>query len=185
MKTLISILTKKFHAAIEAAYPQLKEQNIPLEVVQSTNDKFGHYQCNSAMKLTKLVGLKPREIAERLIANLECKDDCGSLLVQELAIAGPGFINITIDPQFLSKYIDQILKLPHLGIDAPEHSQRIIIDFSSPNTAKEMHVGHLRSTIIGDCLSRLFEFLGHDVLRLNHIGDWGTAFGIEDLPDGW
>jgi len=94
------------------------------------------------------------------------------------AIAGPGFINITLNTAYLSHYVDNILKTPHLGINLPEKPQRIIIDFSSPNTAKEMHVGHLRSTIIGDCLSRLFEFLGYDVLRLNHIGDWGTAFGM-------
>lgn len=177
MKTLITILRNKFHTAIETAYPQLKGQELPLEVVQSTQDKFGHYQCNSAMKLTKLLGVKPREIAEKLIAHLE-KDYHGERMVQDLAIAGPGFINITLDPKFLSRYVNDLLKLPHLGIDPPDHPQRVIIDFSSPNTAKEMHVGHLRSTIIGDCLSRLFEFLGYDVLRLNHIGDWGTAFGM-------
>ena len=178
MKTLISTLRNKFHSAIETAYPKLKGQDVPLEVVQSTNDKFGHYQCNSAMKLTKLIGFKPREIAEALISNVDRHDEHGVPMILDLAIAGPGFINITLAPQFISGYIDNILKTPHLGIDYPEHPQRIIIDFSSPNTAKEMHVGHLRSTIIGDCLSRLFEFLGDDVLRLNHIGDWGTAFGM-------
>lgn len=178
MKTLVSLLRNKFLLAIETAYPQLKGQDLPLEVVQSTNDKFGHYQCNSAMKLAKLVGLKPRDIAEGLIAQLDRKDEQGAVIVRNLEIAGPGFINITLDPQFISGRVVNMLKLPRLGIDIPEHPQRIIIDFSSPNTAKEMHVGHLRSTIIGDCLSRLFEFLGDDVLRLNHIGDWGTAFGM-------
>lgn len=99
-------------------------------------------------------------------------------MILNLEIAGPGFINITLDPKFISKETDILLRYSHLGIDPPENRQRIIIDFSSPNVAKEMHVGHLRSTIIGDCLARLFEFLGHDVLRLNHIGDWGTAFGM-------
>lgn len=178
MQTLNSILRKKFLTAIEAAYPQLEGQDIPLEVVQSTQDKFGHYQCNSAMKLTKQLGIKPRDIAEAIIGHLNRNDAWGKLMVHDLAIAGPGFINITLDPLFLSNFVDVMLKQQHLGIDYPDYPQRIIIDFSSPNTAKEMHVGHLRSTIIGDCLARLFEFLGHDVLRLNHIGDWGTAFGM-------
>jgi arginyl-tRNA synthetase len=178
MKTLISILQNKFQQAIETAYPSLKKEDIPLEVVQSTQDKFGHYQCNSAMKLAKQLGTKPREIADNLITHLDRNDENGHPMIQDLSVAGPGFINITFDPDFLSKYVNNILTTPHLGIDLPQHIQRIIIDFSSPNTAKEMHVGHLRSTIIGDCLARLFEFLGHDVLRLNHIGDWGTAFGM-------
>lgn len=177
MKTLISILRKQFQTAIETAHPQLKGQNLPLEVVQSTQDKFGHYQCNSAMKLTKQLGIKPREIAEQISAHLEHNYN-QEKLVKEISIAGPGFINITLDPHFLSSYVDTMLKDTRLGIDPLEHPQRVIIDFSSPNTAKEMHVGHLRSTIIGDCLSKLFEFLGYDVLRLNHIGDWGTAFGM-------
>lgn len=178
MKTLIDILRKKFHTAIETTYPQLKGQDLPLEVVQSTQDKFGHYQCNSAMKLTKLLGLKPRDIAEGLIGQLDRNGSNSMPMIQDLSIAGPGFINITLNSDFLSRYVDDMLKTPHLGIDPPDQIQRIIIDFSSPNTAKEMHVGHLRSTIIGDCLARLFEFLGYDVLRLNHIGDWGTAFGM-------
>ncbi len=160
------------------AFPQLSEAQIPLEIAQSTQDKFGHYQCNSAMKLAKLLNQNPREIADALISLTDKNDSLGNPLILDLKVAGPGFINITLCPSFLSKYVDQMLSLPHLGIDLPSRPQRIVIDFSSPNTAKEMHVGHLRSTIIGDCLARLFEFLGHDVLRLNHIGDWGTAFGM-------
>jgi len=177
MKTLLDILRKKFQSAILSAYPQLAHQELPLEVVQSTQTQFGHYQCNSAMKLAKLLGLKPRTIAESLVANFDSLLD-EKPMVQTLSIAGPGFINVTLTSQFLSNYVDNMLKMPHFGLDMPSHPQRIIIDFSSPNTAKEMHVGHLRSTIIGDCLARLFEFLGNDVLRLNHVGDWGTAFGM-------
>lgn len=177
MKTLISILRDEFRTAIETAFPQLKGETLPLEVVQSTQDKFGHYQCNSAMKLTKLLGMKPREIAEKISAHLK-RTHNQEVMIQQVDIAGPGFINLTFDAHFLSHYVDTMLKSSHLGIDSLDHPQRIIIDFSSPNTAKEMHVGHLRSTIIGDCLSRLFEFLGYDVLRLNHVGDWGTAFGM-------
>lgn len=178
MKTIIEILQKKFADAIAKAYPALQNQNTLVEVVQSTQDKFGHYQCNSAMKLAKLVGAKPRDVAQTLVDGLEKNDAQGKPMVSHLEIAGPGFINITLDASYLSNLVTDMAKGSHLGIDLPEHCQRIIIDFSSPNTAKEMHVGHLRSTIIGDCLARLFEFLGHDVVRLNHIGDWGTAFGM-------
>lgn len=174
MKNMISILTEKFRLAIEQAFPELKGQDIPNEVTPSTNEKFGHYQCNSALKLTKLVKKNPRQVAEAIVSHLDRSDG----FIEKLEIAGPGFINVTLNSAYLSKDVDTLLKDPRLGIDRPKHPQRIIVDFSSPNVAKEMHVGHLRSTIIGDCLSRLFEFLGYDVLRLNHLGDWGTSFGM-------
>lgn len=187
MKSLTSILHAKFHQAAEKAYPELLTQNIdiPTEVTQSTQEKFGHYQYNSAMKLTKWLKQPPRKIAEQIVAALDQQDQ----MIAQLEIAGPGFINITLNPLFLSQEVDILLRYSHLGIDPPEKPQRIIIDFSSPNVAKEMHVGHLRSTIIGDCLARTFEFLGHDVVRHNHIGDWGTAFGMliaymkEEVPN--
>jgi len=178
MQTIVNTLKDQFIKAISIAYPQLIPFEIAPDVEQSTQDKFGHYQCNAAMKLAKLVGEKPRDIAEKIVANLNRKTSEGTTLITDLSIAGPGFINITIDSSFLSHYVDKMLADPLLGIDILKTPQRLIIDFSSPNTAKEMHVGHLRSTIIGDCLARLFEFLGYDVLRLNHIGDWGTAFGM-------
>lgn len=176
MKSLLNSLKIKFHQATEKTFPQLLEENqiIPTEVTASTQEKFGHYQYNSAMKLTKILKLPPQEIARRIIEQLDRTDG----MISHLEIAGPGFINITLDPKFLSKEVDILLRYSHMGIDPPEKRSRLIIDFSSPNVAKEMHVGHLRSTIIGDCLARLFEFLGYDVLRLNHIGDWGTAFGM-------
>lgn len=176
MKSLLNSLKIKFHQATEKAFPQLLEESqpIPTEVTASTQEKFGHYQCNSAMKLTKVLRLPPQEIARKIIEQIDRTEG----MISHLEIAGPGFINITLDPKFLSKEVDILLRYSHLGIDPPEKRAKIIIDFSSPNVAKEMHVGHLRSTIIGDCLARLFEFLGYDVLRLNHIGDWGTAFGM-------
>lgn len=175
MKTILSILSRQFLNSLFISFPELKsEETLPNEVTISTNEKFGHYQYNSAMKLTKTLKLNPREIAEKIVAHLDRSEG----IIEKLEIAGPGFINITLSPQYLSKGVDLLLRDEHLGIDLPSHSQRIIVDFSSPNVAKEMHVGHLRSTIIGDCLSRLFEFLGYDVLRLNHLGDWGTAFGM-------
>lgn len=178
MKTLISSLCDIFQQAILQAYPQLQGQSLPLEVSQSTNDKFGHYQCNSAMKLAKALQLKPRDIAEAIIRHVDRSDKNNLLMIADLTIAGPGFINVTLDPHFLSQYVQTMLVSPNLGFCKLAIPQRLIIDFSAPNTAKEMHVGHLRSSIIGDCLARLFEFLGYDVLRLNHIGDWGTAFGM-------
>ena len=178
MQTIIHTLLTKFKHAIAAAYPEIPSDEIPLEVVQSTQAKFGHYQCNSSMKLTKVLNKNPREIAENILKHIDLNDSHGKPLIKEFSIAGPGFINVTIDTHFLSHYVNQMLSDKQLGVEGSSQPQRIIIDFSSPNTAKEMHVGHLRSTIIGDCLARLFEFLGDDVLRLNHIGDWGTAFGM-------
>lgn len=173
MTTLIKQLVEAFRSAALAAFPQL-DPATPIEITQSTQDKFGHYQCNSAMKLAKLVSGHPRQIAEQLIAHL----DRSHPPISHVEIAGPGFINITVDPAFIGEKVNALLRDPHLGVDIPKRKQRIIAEFSSPNVAKEMHVGHLRSTIIGDSIARLFEFLGHDVLRLNHIGDWGTAFGM-------
>lgn len=173
MNTIHSQLTELFKKGVEAAYPELAGQEIPLEVTQSTQEKFGDYQFNSAMKLSKLVKQSPRQVAEALVKHINHPS-----FISKVEIAGPGFINITISPAYLAQNLNQIVRDPHLGITPPKKPHKIIVEFSSPNTAKEMHVGHLRSTIIGDCLARLFEFLGEDVLRLNHIGDWGTAFGM-------
>jgi arginyl-tRNA synthetase len=173
-KNILSTLLDQFQDSILKAFPELEGQEIQNEVTPSTNEKFGHYQCNSAMKLSKTLKQNPRQIAEKITFHF----DRSSGLVSKLEVAGPGFINITLDSRFLSQRVDELLHDQHLGINPPTHHQRVIIDFSSPNVAKEMHVGHLRSTIIGDCLSRLFEFLGYDVLRINHLGDWGTAFGM-------
>lgn len=176
MLTPMQLLTEKFQHAIYEAFPQLSLQpQIAVDIVQSSQDRFGHYQCNSAMKLAKTLQLPPRQIAEGIVKRLHNE---GNTLIASLEIAGPGFINITLGTDYISHAAQAVLDEPHLGISPPGKKQRIIVELSSPNTAKEMHVGHLRSTIIGDCLARLFEFLGHDVLRLNHIGDWGTAFGM-------
>lgn len=171
MQTAINLLKGKFKEAAHAAFPQLGE--VQIEMTQSTQDKFGHYQCNTAMKLTKELGQNPRAIAEQLIASFK-RDS----VVSSLEVAGPGFINLSLDPDFISGCVTEIATDPHLGIEYPNPKERVIVEFSSPNTAKELHVGHLRSTIIGDSLARLFEFIGHDVLRLNHVGDWGTSFGM-------
>lgn len=149
------------------------QYGMPLSITQSTNEKFGHYQCNSAMKLSKELKQNPRQVAQGIVEKIGT-----SPLIEKLEIEGPGFINITLKADYLAARLKTMLTKPRLGMEKPSPTEKIIIDFSSPNTAKEMHVGHLRSTIIGDCIARIFEFLGYDVLRLNHIGDWGTAFGM-------
>ncbi len=168
--------------AVEEAFPNSSEP-LPIELTPATQEKFGHYQCNSAMKFSKIFHIPPRQVAEKIVSFL--RDG----MFEKVEIAGPGFINLTLSPSYLAKQIEAIVKDPRLGIPLPRHRERIIVEFSSPNVAKEMHVGHLRSTIIGDSLARVFEFLGHDVVRLNHIGDWGTAFGMliaymkEEVPE--
>lgn len=180
MKTIISLLVSKFAHATRAAWGEqlgtVDERLI--EVTQSTNEKFGHYQCNTAMKMSKQVGQNPRVVAQAIVDKLDRTAPDGGMLIVAVELAGPGFINVTLDTGYLARLINGIAADQRLGLEKPEKVQRIIVEFSSPNTAKEMHVGHLRSTIIGDSIARLFEFLGHDVLRLNHIGDWGTAFGM-------
>lgn len=142
-------------------------------VVPASNPKFGDFQCNLALSLAKKLKQKPRNIAEKLVENIDLSDIC-----EPLEIAGPGFINIRIKPTYIAEELNKIQKDERLGVEKNPHPQKVVVDFSSPNIAKEMHVGHLRSTIIGDCIARILEFRGHDVLRLNHVGDWGTQFGM-------
>lgn len=181
MQNILSVLQSKVQEALHDAFGAHLPLGTPLleaEVAQSTNTKFGHYQCNNALKLAKELDLLPREVATKIIQHLDREDSQGKKMLAAVEIAGPGFINLTLDPLFLADQIAQLLKDTHFGVPLPQKKQRIIVEFSSPNVAKELHVGHLRSTIIGDAIARLFEFLGHDVLRLNHIGDWGTQFGM-------
>ena len=180
MQALIDLLTDRFRAAAQAAFPELEADVIAaaMEVTPSTQPQFGQYQCNAAMRLAKPLRNKPRAIAEALADAVERNGTDGGTVIRDLEVAGPGFINIHLSPEFLGTRVQSLLTEPHLAVDIPSDPQRIVIDFSSPNIAKEMHVGHLRSTIIGDTLARLFEWLGHDVLRLNHVGDWGTQFGM-------
>jgi len=139
----------------------------------ASNPKFGDYQSNVALVLAKQLGQPPRAIAEQIIQHLALSDIC-----HPPAVAGPGFINLTLKASYLEEQLAVMHGDRRLGVPRAKASKRVVIDFSSPNIAKEMHVGHLRSTIIGDCLARILEFQEHDVLRLNHIGDWGTQFGM-------
>lgn len=171
MQTLLAFFQKHLSQAIHKAIGEVTDA----DVAPCLQEGFGHYQCNSALRLAKTLKQNPRAVAQTIIDSIDSttRQSCS-----QIDIAGPGFINLTLSPAFLSAQLQSQLLDPHLGASLPGEKQRIIVEFSSPNVAKELHVGHIRSTIIGDCIARLFEFLGQDVLRLNHIGDWGTQFGM-------
>ncbi|AKO30394.1 arginine--tRNA ligase [[Haemophilus] ducreyi] len=148
------------------------EANVEPLVRQSSKPEFGDYQANGAMAAAKKLAMNPREFAQKILDNLDVSD-----MVDKLEIAGPGFINIFLKPSWLAKQANFALQAVNFGIKTAQ-PQTILIDYSSPNVAKEMHVGHLRSTIIGDAVVRTLEFLGNNVIRANHVGDWGTQFGM-------
>jgi len=140
----------------------------------STDPRFGDYQANGVMALAKKLKTNPCKLAEDVVGNLDLSDIC-----EPPEVAGPGFINLRLKPDFLADRLLEINRhIVSLGIDKAAVPKTIVVDFSSPNIAKQMHVGHLRSTIIGDCICRVLEFLGHKVIRQNHVGDWGTQFGM-------
>ncbi|EAZ7306801.1 arginine--tRNA ligase [Salmonella enterica] len=142
------------------------------QVRQSAKVQFGDYQANGMMAVAKKLGMAPRQLAEQVLTHLDL-----SGIASKVEIAGPGFINIFLEPAFLAEQVQQALASDRLGVSQPTR-QTIVVDYSAPNVAKEMHVGHLRSTIIGDAAVRTLEFLGHHIIRANHVGDWGTQFGM-------
>jgi len=172
MTSTVELIKIKFNQALVAAFGEDFATIDPM-VVASTNPKFGDYQCNLAMSLTKPLKSNPRAIATQIIDNLIIDEIC-----ETPEIAGPGFINLRLKTDYLQVQLQKMLGNERLNIPKVNPNQKMIVDFSSPNIAKEMHVGHLRSTIIGDSIARVLEFQGHDVLRLNHVGDWGTQFGM-------
>jgi arginyl-tRNA synthetase len=174
MLTLAAQLDPLFRAAIKDAFNLDSDPQIGV----SQNLNFGDYQSNAAMGLAKSLSeregkkLNPRQIAEQIKSHLKLGE-----MASEVTIAGPGFINVRLAPNWLAKQLEAISTSDRVGVEAVAEPLRIVTDYSGPNIAKEMHVGHLRSTIIGDAISRVFEFQGHQVIRQNHIGDWGTQFG--------
>ena len=142
------------------------------QVRQSAKVQFGDYQANGVMAVAKKLGMAPRQLAEQVLSHLDLNG-----IANKVEIAGPGFINIFLDPAFLADNVNRALQSERVGVTKPQ-AQTIVVDYSAPNVAKEMHVGHLRSTIIGDASVRTLEFLGHKVIRANHVGDWGTQFGM-------
>ena len=163
------LLSDKIQQAMVAAGA---EQGVEAAVRQSGKPQFGDYQANGIMGAAKKLGLNPREFAQKVLDNLDLTG-----VAEKLEIAGPGFINIFLDKNWLATTANNALSAVNFGIKT-DKPQTIVIDYSSPNVAKEMHVGHLRSTIIGDAVVRTLEFLGNKVIRANHVGDWGTQFGM-------
>ncbi len=141
---------------------------------------FGDLQSNAALPLAKKLGRAPRDIAAEIVGHLDVGDIC-----EPPAVSGPGFINLTLRPQWIANEATALLADPRLGVPAAARPQTVVVDYSSPNIAKAMHVGHLRTTIVGDAIVRVLEFAGHHVIRDNHVGDWGTPFGmlLEHLVD--
>jgi arginyl-tRNA synthetase len=175
MQTIVLQLEQAFRSAIATA---LGMDADPL-IGPSQNERFGDYQSNAAMGLAKQVAEKtgqkanPRQIAEKIKARLALGE-----MVSDVSIAGPGFINVRLAPAWLATQLQQIGRDPQAAVQTAQQPQTVVIDYSGPNIAKEMHVGHLRSTIIGDALARVIQRQGHTILPQNHIGDWGTQFGM-------
>jgi len=171
MKPAIDILEERISAAMADV---TGSRDAPAIVRPATDPKFGDYQVNGVMALAKQLKTNPRKLAQQVVNNLDVGDIC-----EPPEVAGAGFINLHLKPDFVAEKLLEVWKDPaSLGIDKTSQPKTIVVDFSSPNIAKEMHVGHLRSTIIGDSICRMLEFLGHKVIRQNHIGDWGTQFGM-------
>ena len=164
-----SILSEKIKQAMIAAGADAQCEAL---VRQSGKVQFGDYQANGIMPAAKKLGLNPREFAQSVLDKAELQD-----IAEKTEIAGPGFINIFLKNTWLAENINRAVQDPKLGVHNRE-KQTVVVDYSSPNVAKEMHVGHLRSTIIGDAVVRTLEFLGNHVIRANHVGDWGTQFGM-------
>src|SRR5881628_1997272 len=168
MKTFQSLLAKKLSEALAKA-------GLPTagELTPATDRRFGDYQTNAALVLGKERGENPRALAEKIAAHFDVGDLC-----EPPAVAGAGFINFTLQAAAVAEQTMEVLRDDRLGVADAKSTRRIVIDFGSPNVAKPMHVGHIRSTVLGDALARIAQFLGHEVIRDNHIGDWGTQFGM-------
>jgi arginyl-tRNA synthetase len=173
METFQSLLAKKLSNGLTAV-------GLPHagELTPATDPRFGDYQTNAALVLGKQRSENPRELAEKIVGHLDVDDVC-----EPPAVAGPGFINFTLRPGAVAEKTASILGDERLGVAKTGSPRRIVIDFGSPNVAKPMHVGHIRSTVLGDALARIAKFLGHEMIRDNHIGDWGTQFGM--VIYGW
>ena len=172
MKTAITNIKAKLkEAALESFGDRLADLNPAVDA--ASNPTFGDFQSNMALTLSKELKMPPRAIAEKIIEKIDLDGLC-----EAPTVAGPGFINIRLKKEYLEKQLNAIKKDARLGVAAASKVKNVVVDMSSPNIAKEMHVGHLRSTIIGESIARTYEFLGHNVLKLNHVGDWGTQFGM-------
>ncbi|WUH97900.1 arginine--tRNA ligase [Spirillospora sp. NBC_00431] len=170
------VLAARVQAALSAAFGPSYAGADP--VIRPSS--FADLQANVALPLAKKLGRKPRDVAQEIVANLDTAD-----VVSDVRVSGPGFINLTLSDEWIAAEAQRALRDDRLGVPAAEKPQKVVVEYSSPNVAKEMHVGHLRTTIVGDAIARVLAFLGHEVIRDNHVGDWGTPFGmlIEHLLD--
>src|SRR6266511_879609 len=173
METFQSILAKKLSEALAKA--GLLNAG---ELTPATDPRFGDYQTNAALVLGKQRDENPRNVAEKILAQLDVGDLC-----EPPVVAGAGFINFTLRADAVAKKAGEVLRDERLGVGRAKSTRRIVIDFGSPNVAKPMHVGHIRSAVLGDALARISQFLVHEVIRDNHVGDWGTQFGM--VIYGW
>lgn len=172
-----ALLTSRLQAAFSAAGISLPKGFTP-SVVIASDTRYGDYQSNAAMILGKQLKTNPRALAEQIKAALQVDDLC-----EKTTVDGPGFLNFTLSAQALTQKLSTLVKDDHVGVPQVEKAKTIVIDFSAPNIAKPMHVGHIRSTFIGDSLARVARFIGHKVITDNHVGDWGTQFGM--IIHGW
>ncbi|QEY32829.1 arginine--tRNA ligase [Synechococcus sp. RSCCF101] len=183
MLSIAHALDQQLRAAMERAFPEAceaaRQAGAPLspQLAPASKPEFGDFQANGALPLARPLKRAPRQIATAIVEQLQA-DPAFQALCEPPEIAGPGFINLTLRSTTLAAEVARRLADPRLGVAPAEGAAPVVLDFSSPNIAKEMHVGHLRSTIIGDSLARVLEFRGHPVRRLNHVGDWGTQFGM-------
>ncbi len=166
-------LKLQINNVIKEAFMKAGIEDEPMSVSEATKPEFGDFQFNGAMALSKKLGKNPREIAAQIIENLDLTG-----VVSKAEIAGPGFINLWLNPFWLASQCEVARIDSRLGVEKRETPIKVVVDYSGPNMAKQMHVGHLRSTIIGDTLANLLTYLGDEVIRQNHIGDWGTQFGM-------
>src|SRR5437588_4846560 len=173
METFQSLLEKKLSEALaKAGFPGTGD------LTPATDARFGDYQTNAALVLAKQRGENPKTVAEKILAQLDVGEWC-----ETPTVAGAGFINFKLRADAIAKKAFELCHDERLGVARTRSTRRIVIDFGSPNVAKPMHVGHIRSTVLGDALARIAQFLGHEVIRDNHIGDWGTQFGM--VIYGW
>ena len=169
-------LNEIVRGAFEKAFPG--ENFDFVRVVPATDPKFGDYQCNDALKLAKKFKMNPRQVAEKVAGALQQSGEDAASPFSKVEIAGPGFLNLTVAADWLNAQLTTLNAQPLCGIPQSGAGKTVVVDYSSPNAAKQMHIGHIRSTVIGNAIDRIFRALGYNVIADNHLGDWGTQFGI-------